>query len=410
MAAFLLCGVTFARMPEGDDPDSLSVYVKSMIGSHGVIHRIAAETHPSYVFPTHTFLKGQNPYRKLIRGGHSAHLKYSFQFQHNTCIDRIYGGAYQGVGLAFFSFGEKKYLGDPMAIYLFQGARMARFSSHLSLNYEWNFGLSFGWKPFDYEKNYDNRVIGSKVNAYMGTDFYLNWIVSPDIDLNAGITLNHFSNGNTKFPNAGLNTMGFKVGVVYNINRQENTLKPLAFQPSLPEFPKHISYDVVLFGSWRRKGIMYENGSGAVASPDAYTVFGFNFTPMYNLGYRFRVGVSADGVYDRSANIVAQDHSSTSSYRDFRVPPASKQMALGFSGRAEYVMPYFTVGVGIGANVLHAGGDLKGLYQVLTLKTEITRNTFIHIGYNLQNFEDPNYLMLGFGIRLNNKYPNFRRR
>ncbi len=410
MAAFLLCGISFARMPEGDDPDSLSVYVKSLLGSEGVIHRLAAETHPSYVVPTHGFLKGENPYRKLIRGGHSGHLKYSFQFHPNTIVDRIYAGAYQGIGLGFFSFGEKEYLGDPWALYIFQGARMARFSPRLSLNYEWNLGLSFGWKPFDYNTNYDNRVIGSKVNAYMNTNFYFNWVVSRNIDLNAGVSLSHFSNGNTKFPNAGLNTVGFKVGVVYNINRQEDDLRASLFQPALPKFSKHISYDVVLFGSWRRKGIVYASGEGAVASPEAYTVFGFNFTPMYNLGYRFRVGVSADGVYDGSANIVMEDNGEYSSYQDFRIPPVGKQMALGFSGRAEYVMPYFTVGVGIGANVLHAGGDLKGFYQVLTLKAEITRNTFIHIGYNLQNFEDPNYLMLGFGIRLHNKYPNFRRR
>ena len=113
-----------------------------------------------------------------------------------------------------------------------------------------------------------------------------------------------------------------------------------------------------------------------------------------------------DGVYDGSANVYSPD-----GYGDeFLKPSAGKQLALGVSGRAEYVMPYFTVGIGLGTNVIHAGGDLKSFYQILALKIEVTRNSFLHIGYNLQDFHDPNYLMLGFGFRFNNKYPTFHRR
>ena len=95
--------------------------------------------------------------------------------------------------------------------------------------------------------------------------------------------------------------------------------------------------------------------------------------------------------------------------QEFFKPPVNKQLALGVSGRAEYVMPYFSVNFGLGVNVLHGGGDLKSFYQVLALKIEVTRSSFIHIGYNLQNFHTPNFLMLGIGFRFNNKYPTFHR-
>ena len=68
-------------------------------------------------------------------------------------------------------------------------------------------------------------------------------------------------------------------------------------------------------------------------------------------------------------------------------------------------MPYFTVGIGMGANILHRGGDLRSFYQMLILKISMTRNTFLHVGYNLKDFRDPNFLMLGIGFRFNNKYP-----
>ena len=99
---------------------------------------------------------------------------------------------------------------------------------------------------------------------------------------------------------------------------------------------------------------------------------------MYNLGYKFRVGASLDGVYDGSANvytymedyIVDSNGNGTPPPRQFLKPGIQHQLSLGVSGRAEYVMPYFTIGVGIGANVL-GRGDLRGLYQILLSSTSV---------------------------------------
>lgn len=369
------------------------------------IHRIGIEARPGYIFPTSSFFRGENLNLKPIENSLSLHLKYSFQFHPNTYNDRIYRGAYQGIGVGYYNMYEKPQLGNPLTVYLFQGARIARFNQRLSLNYEWNFGASFGWKPYHSDLNPYNKVIGSKVNAYLNTNFYFNWMLSPKFDFTTGVAVTHFSNGNTKFPNAGLNSIGLKVGLVYNINRKEECFAKPLYQSPVPKFPRHISYDLVLFGSWRRKGVTIGEGQ-MVASPETYPVLGFNFAPMYNFGYKFRAGISLDGVYDGSANVYSPD-----GYGDELLKPsAGKQLALGVSGRAEYVMPYFTVGIGLGTNVIHAGGDLKSFYQILALKIEVTRNSFLHIGYNLQDFHDPNYLMLGFGFRFNNKYPTFHRR
>lgn len=378
----------------------------SVAYSRRLAHRLGIDARPAYIFPTNSFFRGDNMSYKPIRQSISAHLKYSFQYYPNSYTDRIYRGAYQGVGLACYSFESKEELGSPAALYLFQGARIARFNPRLSFNYEWNFGVSSGWKPYDEYDNPHNKVIGSKINAYINTNFYLNYILSKQFDLTAGVDLTHFSNGNTRFPNAGLNTVGLKVGLVYNFNRNGECFSKPFFQPPVPNFPRHISYDVVLFGSWRRKGVYVEEGQ--VAAPGAFAVAGFNINPMYNFGYNFRAGVSLDGVYDESANIYTEDYISGTEQPFYR-PPLSYQLALGLSARAEYVMPYFTVGIGLGGNVAHRGGDLKGLYQVLALKIEVTRSSFIHIGYNLQNFHTPNYLMLGIGYRFHNKYPTFHR-
>lgn len=389
--------------------DTLSVHTP-----HRFIHRLGVEVRPQYVFPTNPFLQGENERWQPIQTSFAAHLKYSFQFRPNTCADRIYGGAYQGFGLSATTFGDKKQLGDPISFYVFQGERIARFNPCLSLNYEWNFGLSAGWKPYDNDYNSYNGAVGSRMNAYINAGIYLNWAFSRYFDLIIGGDFTHFSNGNTKFPNAGVNTTGAKIGLVYNFNRTEEELTKSLLRPAIPRFPRHISYDLVLFGSWRRKGVYIGDGR-QIASPGSYPVAGFNFAPMYNLGYKFRVGASLDGVYDGSANvytymedyIVDSNGNGTPPPRQFLKPGIQHQLSLGVSGRAEYVMPYFTIGVGIGANVL-GRGDLRGLYQILALKIGITRSTFLHIGYNLQNFQTPNYLMLGLGFRFHNKYPKVR--
>ncbi|MDD2437082.1 MAG: acyloxyacyl hydrolase [Massilibacteroides sp.] len=388
----------------GIPADKLIVREDSLFYSRSFIHQLGVEVRPGYILPTNSFLRGENLMGERITNSFSAHLKYSFKSQPNTCSDWIYGGAYQGIGFSYFSYGEPEQLGNPFAFYLFQGARIARLNPRLSLNYEWNFGLSGGWKPYDYDENSYNKVIGSEVNAYMNVSLYFNWVLSRQFDLMTGLDLTHFSNGNTKFPNAGLNTTGFKMGLVYNFNREQDCLPELLTHLPIPEFTKHVSYDLVLFGSWRRKGVQF--GDEQVASPDAYTVLGFNFAPMYNFGYKLRAGVSLDGVYDGSANVYTEDYI-VGTEQQFYKPSLSRQLALGLSGRIEYIMPFFSVNIGLGVNVLHRGGDLRSFYQVLALKTDITRNTYIHIGYCLENFHNPNYLMLGIGFRFHNRYPIF---
>jgi len=397
------CGQSYAFVPGNDKPDTVGIY-----------NRLGIEIRPEYILPTNAFFRGDNERGKRINHAFSAHLKYSFNYNPNSLIEQVYSGSYQGIGFSYHNFGENKYLGTPIAAYLFQGAKIAQLNKKLSFNYEWNFGASFGWKPYNEQTNSYNGVIGSKVNAYLNVNFYLNYILSRYFDLTTGLTLAHFSNGNTKIPNAGLNTTGMKIGLIYNFNRKENTLSNPYDKSLIPEYPPHINYDLIFFGSWRRTGVLY--GDKYIASPDAYTVLGLSFAPMYNFGYKFRAGVSFDGIYDTSANVYTEDKIVPLDGNDkdnndgptVLRPSFRKQVALGLSARSEYVMPFFIVGIGMGTNVLHGGGDLKGFYQNIALKIDVTKSSFIHIGYNLKNFRTPNYLMLGFGFRFHNKCPSLR--
>ena len=115
-----------------------------------------------------------------------------------------------------------------MAVYAFQGAPIVRLSSRLSLDYEWNFGASFGWKQYDEHSNWYNDAIGSKINAYINLGFVLNWQFYPQWKLAAGVDFTHFSNGNTRYPNGGLNTIGGRVGIVRTFNAEDKASGAIA--------------------------------------------------------------------------------------------------------------------------------------------------------------------------------------
>ena len=101
IAMCFLSGIAFAddgtykNVPR-DMTDSISY-------SRRLIHRLGIDGRPTYIFPTNSFLRGDNMDMKPIRKSISAHLKYSFQYYPNSYTDRIYRGSYQGLGLAMYS-------------------------------------------------------------------------------------------------------------------------------------------------------------------------------------------------------------------------------------------------------------------------------------------------------------------
>lgn len=363
-------------------------------------HSLGLDIRPGYIVPTNSFLEGDNLQQKIIEQSLSLHLKYAFQFSKDSNLGRMYPHAYQGIGVSYNTFYCPAELGNPVTVYAFQGAPIVRLSSRLSFDYEWNFGASFGWKKYDEQYNPQNEVIGSKINAYINLGFLLNWQFHPQWKLAAGVDFTHFSNGNTHYPNGGLNIIGGRVGIVRTFGDTDNTSEGRV--PKRLFIKPHVSYDLVLYGATRKRGFVKDNVPSLV--PGSFGIAGLNFAPMYNFNNYFRAGLSMDAQYDESANI--KDYKLEGSYSDdlkFHRPPFREQFAVGLSLRAELVMPIFSINAGFGRNLIGSGEDTKGFYQILALKTYVTRHLFLHVGYQLREFKDPNNLMLGVGYRFHDK-------
>ena len=369
-----------------------------------MIHMVGVDFRPAYTFPTNGFFKGVNAAQTPVRKTFSGHVKYGFKFSPDTYWGKIYPHAIQGIGVGYNTFFNSKEIGNPLAVYAFQTSRIMSITPRLSFDYEWNFGASFGWKKYDEETNPWNRVVGSKINAYINLGFMLNWQLAPNTNLRAGIDVTHYSNGNTHYPNSGVNTIGASVGVTHFFG---NDVPERILSSGLQRentFHRYVSYDLIVYGATRKRGI-FPADSNPVLAPGSFGILGLNFNPLYNFSKYFRAGVSLDMQYDESANIgnhVANDYfPSDPDELQFYRPPFREQFSAGLSLCAEIVMPIFSINLGIGKNFFCHGADNNSFYQTFVLKTNITKYLFLHTGYQLYRFKDPNNLMLGLGFRFN---------
>lgn len=349
------------------------------------VHQLMFDYRPGAILHTNDFLRGKNPEVRTMNHDMGYYLKYAFSAPEGSEQARIYRDTYQGIGIGWNEFNPQ--LGNPVSVFLLQGARIASLSNRLALNYEWNLGLTFGWKPYDEIDNPDNKLIGSRVTAYIGLDMYMRWIASRHVDINLGFNVTHYSNGNTQFPNLGLNTAALRIGAAYYINRHSPRL--LYRHEAMPAVSHDITYDLILYGAWHQRGYYTSDGEAYIL-PGTYAVAGFNFNPMYRFNHWLKAGLSLDGTYDRGANVDLDGVAPESVWR---------QMALGASARVEFCMPYFAINFGIGSNFVNATDDFHGIYELLALKLNLTHRFLLHIGYCLNDFHRPKHLMLGVGWR-----------
>lgn len=341
--------------------------------------------------------------RIYVRSSLPLNFKYRFSFT-DPHIRHYLPGGYQGVSLGLLNIGALERGGVPQSIenigypilaYIFQGGPFYHIRKDLSLEYEWNFGASFGWKPYSQlNKNY-SLTVGSKVNAYLGLQMNLVWYTNEYTSIFVGIGMSHFSNGNTSFPNPGVNSMGLRVGVTSVLAGRKRVAKEI-LRDTVKE--KKLAYDVLLWGATRKR--VYRGGEAPVLLPGHYACAGISFAPMVRLNTWWRVGGSLDVQWDRSSDM-KRNYISGDSTEDIKFSTHSffRQISAGISAHGELRMPIFAVNIGCGYNIL-SPSENRGLYQNIALKTYIGEKFFINVGYQLRNFHQQSSLMLGTGLTL----------
>lgn len=385
---------------------------------------LSLDVRPSYAFPSYLddvisdILDIENAKKTEIAT--SIHLQYGFSFPRESRQGRICPDAWQGLGASVNFLGNPKGIGTPVSVYAFQGAPIWRFSEKLSLYYEWNFGASFGWRPTRIDpgsesslggaesvSSQSNLVVGSRVNAYICLGTGLRYRLSRSLALIGGLELTHYSNGNTSFPNPGVNLAGLRLGVVGFIGRHDDDVEDGREGSNFPALAesnvgcptyRRPRVDLTLYGSLRKR--VYRGGEEPVLLNSRFAVAGLDIAPMWRITRNFRTGPSLDLQWDESTDLKRHYLSGTTSGDIlFTRPPFFSQVCVGLSGRAELVMPIFSVNVGIGYNFI-GPEETRASYQLANLKVRLSDAFFLNIGYQLLNFRKQNNLMLGIGYSI----------
>lgn len=371
--------------------------------ARGYEHMLDADMAPGWVLPTSSYFRGANPggYRfgPMLHGG----LRWRAALTSSDPASRLYPGLYMGAGVRAITFFKPSLTGAPAALYIFQGADISRLSPRLTLGYEWQFGASAPWQIRS-RSHPEQMVNGSPVCAMLGASLLLHYRLNADWQLTAGIDLAHYSNGNTRWPNAGTNTASLRLGVSRRLGTSGHPATA-AFTDTLPAAAltrqQRWSLDLMAYGAWRKK-CYHDPDNNPYPYPGHFGVAGLNVAPMFELSRRWRAGASLDLVFDESAvpksHIIGDEESGVQPY--YIRPSFFSQTAAGIAASVEYSMPLFALNVTLGRNLVAGCGELRYFYQTLALRTYITGRTWLNVGYSLRNFTHPRHLMLGIGFRI----------
>ena len=135
--------------------------------------------------------------------------------------EQLYNYPDYGVSLSFQDF-KNEYMGDNLAIYGHYNFYF--FNRNLMLRI--GQGIALAGKPYDKEENYRNVAFGSKVlsSTYLMLNYKKERIFNR-LGVQGGLSLIHYSNGNTKAPNTSINSITLNIGINYQLETIEPEYK-----------------------------------------------------------------------------------------------------------------------------------------------------------------------------------------
>ena len=106
-------------------------------------------------------------------------------------------------------------------------------------------GLGFAYfnKPYDFETNPTNILIGGHITNLSIAQFYFRRILSDNLDLNFGLSAIHASDGHYQLPNVGLNMITAQLGLKHYFNKRPDKFYS---DSSIRRINKELNYGVRL--------------------------------------------------------------------------------------------------------------------------------------------------------------------
>ena len=142
---------------------------------------------------------------------------YLFTERSDMNWSRAYNSPRIGITLSYLDLGKPEVTGKVFGLLPFIEFRLLHQKKQ-ELNFRMGAGLGYLTKKWDLATNRLNNAIGTHVNGNMRLHFLYHRQIGPHWELTAVAGITHYSNGNFRLPNLGVNSVEAGIGIGYNLN------------------------------------------------------------------------------------------------------------------------------------------------------------------------------------------------
>ncbi len=199
-----------------------------------------------------------------------------------------------GIGVQFLHIANRDELGHPISVYAFYDGNYFR-KKNFSVTNRLSLGAALGTKKYDPADKLPSDIFSTNLNAFVELGVGMNIRLNNFIFLEPGIRLTHFSNGNMREPQKGLNIVSYSLGVVSNMR---STVSEPVRKYIAPCLHRHEILGYI--GMAPRQVQFYDKENN-----NPYETFGLNFLMAnlhlgynYEISQRVKLGGGADLFYD----------------------------------------------------------------------------------------------------------------
>lgn len=119
-----------------------------------------------------------------------------------------------GVNGLYMNLGSPRINGSVLAVFYNVEANITPKAKY-PIRMRFGAGLGYITKPFSFPDNISNKAIGTHFNGAMQLEYSKYFRLNESFQLATGLGLTHFSNGNFKKPNLGINMPHLNIGITY---------------------------------------------------------------------------------------------------------------------------------------------------------------------------------------------------
>ena len=327
-------------------------------------------------------------------------LEYGWQTSGDSEWEGICNYPRFGIGIQKFIFLHRDELGNPVSFYGFYNGNFIR-KKRFQWLHQLGAGLAFGFNLYDPTVTPPNDLIGSKVNAYIEAGTSFSFLIGDRLSLEPGIRLTHFSNGNTRKPQKGLNIFAYQMGVRYNLAKA-----PKEYTLYDKSKCRHRHEILASIGVGERQVDFTEEDNSRPPLTYGLKYLMSNLTLGYNyeVRHQLKVGGGFDVFYDGTNG--AEAVMNNGEYEKNDISFGEKMGVFGYIG-IEAVMDRLSIGINASYILLQQRFDISSpkFQQRLGLKYHVWNNVFVGIDILAYEFHVAKAVNYKVGMR---RYLNFQ--